>query len=116
MAILVRVIDGMHGRAAEGVTVKLGRQADGRWQNLTIEQTDKQRRCGEWFAPQQPPQGVYRVEVDVDAYFAALGITPFLPKVTVDFRIINPGQNITIPVVITPYLSMAYRQGGPIDW
>jgi 5-hydroxyisourate hydrolase-like protein (transthyretin family) len=53
-------------------------------------------------------RGVYRIELDVDGYFASLGIAPFYPTITVSLRVQSPERSYTVPVLITPYAYLTY--------
>ncbi|GAA4094918.1 MULTISPECIES: hydroxyisourate hydrolase [Actinomadura] len=109
MSILVSVVDSMHGRPAEGVAVQLGSQIEGEWQEIAKGHTDEE---GEFGAPSGElflARGVHRLELDIDGYYTTLGLAPFYPRVTIDFRVSDPGERHHIPVVITPFACATYR-------
>jgi 5-hydroxyisourate hydrolase-like protein (transthyretin family) len=74
----------MHGRAAEGVLSLLERQVEGRWQAITRGASDS---VGTISVDQPIPSGIYRLELDAEAYFTSTGITPLIPRITITFRI-----------------------------
>ena len=59
--------------------------------------------------PVHAASGVHRIELDLDGYFASLGMVAFHPTLTVDFRVVDPTQHHRISVLITPYSQVSYR-------
>ena len=83
-ALSVTVTDVMHGRAAEGVSSLLERQVDGKWKVIARSASDP---SGTISAAEPLRPGIYRLELDAEAYFTTAGITPLIPRVTITFRI-----------------------------
>jgi 5-hydroxyisourate hydrolase-like protein (transthyretin family) len=79
----VTVTDVMHGRAAEGVSSLLERQVDGKWKAIARSASDPSGTIS--VEPIWP--GIYRLELDAEAYFTTAGITPLIPRITITFRI-----------------------------
>jgi 5-hydroxyisourate hydrolase len=109
MSILVSVVDGMHGRPAEGLGVHLGSQIEGAWQEVVKGRTDENGRFGALDGEPLLKRGVHRLELDIDGYYTTLGLAPFCPRVTIDFRVSDSGERYHIPVVITPFGCATYR-------
>jgi 5-hydroxyisourate hydrolase-like protein (transthyretin family) len=83
-SLSVTVTDVMLGRAAEGTLSVLERQVDGQWTTIARGVSDSSGMILE-DQPMQP--GVYRLELDAEAYFTTAGITPLIPRVNITFRV-----------------------------
>jgi 5-hydroxyisourate hydrolase-like protein (transthyretin family) len=83
-ALSVTVTDVMHGRAAEGVLSLLERQVDGKWKTMARGASDPSGTISV-ADPMRP--GIYRLELDAEAYFTTAGITPLIPRISITFRI-----------------------------
>ena len=108
MSFTVCVIDTMHGRPADGVAVRVERRVDGEWRGLVQGVTDETGGLAGVLSKLPVTCGVYRVELDVDGYFASLGIAAFHPVVSVVFRVGEP-TGYHIPILITPHSLQTYR-------
>lgn len=80
----VTVTDVMHGRAAEGVSSLLERQVNGKWRVIAQAASDSSGTISV-AGPIRP--GVYRLELDAEAYFTTAGITPLIPRIAITFRV-----------------------------
>lgn len=89
-ALSVTVTDVMHGRAAEGVLSFLERQVDGKWKAMARGASDPSGTISV-ADPMRP--GIYRLELDAEAYFTTAGITPLIPRITITFRIPETSMN-----------------------
>ena len=105
----ISVVDSTHGRPAEGMAFRLMRKAAGNWQEQMHGHTDERGEFPNVLPPVRAASGVHRVELDLDGYFASLGMVAFHPTLTVDFRVVDPTQHHRISVMITPYSHMSYR-------
>jgi 5-hydroxyisourate hydrolase-like protein (transthyretin family) len=83
-SLSVTVADVMHGRAAEGVVSVLERQVDGKWKTIAQGASDP---SGAISIAQTILPGMYRLELDAEAYFTTAGITPLIPRITITFRV-----------------------------
>jgi 5-hydroxyisourate hydrolase-like protein (transthyretin family) len=101
MSILVSVVDSLHGQPAEGVGVHIESRIDGVWREVVQGKTDQNGEFRPLNGGPLPKYGIYRLELDIDAYYATLGLAPFYAKVTIDFRICDTGAEHHIPVLIT---------------
>lgn len=107
MKVTVNVVDCAHGRPAEGVAGRLEQRLGGVWTELAKGRTDE-RGAISWDGMPSPGRCLYRLELDIDQYFATLGIVPSHPWVTVVFRVLDPGADQHIPVLMTPHAHMTY--------
>lgn len=99
-SISVEVMDQTFGRPAEGVPVALSREVDAVWQTTLSARTDAtgsivgqriSRACGR-----------YRLAVDLDGYFAAMGLEPLVSSLDFCFRVTRPYENVRLLVAVTP--------------
>lgn len=109
MDITVTVTDGFHGKPAEGVDVCISGVVDDIAEERTESRTNGSGQvtytagnltamCG----------GVFQVEINVDTYFAALGVTPWNKKLVVYFRVTDVRDKYDIMSLITPYTLAMY--------
>jgi 5-hydroxyisourate hydrolase len=110
MKVTVSVVDCTHGRPAEGIVVRLERRISGVWAEQARGQVDESGKLT-WELMEFATKSIYRIEIDTDSYFAAFGIVPSHPCVTVVFRVISHDEDQQIPVLITPHSHLAYRVG-----
>jgi 5-hydroxyisourate hydrolase len=94
--------------AAVDVDVKLRRQQETTaWTELASGRTAVD---GRWaFSSDRLHHGVYQIELDIDGYYAPLGVLAFHPRVIVEFRIVDSSQDLHLPVLITPNSLLAYQ-------
>jgi 5-hydroxyisourate hydrolase len=109
VSITVTATDGLHGRPAAGIEIQLERRDDDGWRERACGRADAGGQVRQWQPDGGLERGTYRVELDLDGYFAALGVVPFLPVATVTFRLPDAAEPCHIAVVITPAASAAYR-------
>jgi 5-hydroxyisourate hydrolase-like protein (transthyretin family) len=104
MNITVTVIDGMHGQPAEGIEVAIMSHLDG----IPVEEvrghTDRhgQVEYSNRHASRVVPSA-YHVEIDIDAYYATLGIVSWQKKVITFFRVLDPEDAYRVSSFITPF-------------
>lgn len=110
MAISTHILDTARGRPAAGVAVTLERldgdratvvgrgvtDADGRVRSLVPE--------GAALAA-----GDHRLRFEVGAYFAALGVEAFYPRVEVAFTVRAPHEHHHVPLLLAPFGYSTYR-------
>ncbi|MGV3523113.1 MAG: hydroxyisourate hydrolase [Candidatus Sericytochromatia bacterium] len=128
ITLSTHALDTTLGRPAAGLPVMLERQADAQawraycqsrltggeapkpaWEKCAQGVTNTDGRC-----PELLPEGlvltpgIYRMDFDTAAYFAAHTLTGFYPLVQVIFEITSPGH-YHIPLLLSPYGYSTYR-------
>lgn len=109
MSIPVRVIDGMYGRPAVGMRVRLERSIDGSWTEQASVLTDEAGRVSHWPESVGAPS-MYRLEFDLDSYFSTLGIAPLYPAVIMVIRISNTTRHNRISLLVMPSAYVSYQE------
>jgi 5-hydroxyisourate hydrolase-like protein (transthyretin family) len=100
--VTVQLVNCMYGRPASGVRTWLHRMNVA--EPADSEVTDDSGRCNLRLADARP-QLVYQLVLDIDSYFASLGIEPSCPKITVAFR---ADVTANILLILAPAGYMAY--------
>lgn len=104
MNITVTVIDGISGHPADGVEVTVTGRVAGEEIHRMDGLTDAQGNFTYSSGAEQSSNGQdYTVELDVDAYFASLGIVPGYKQVSVLVRVVSPRADYRIGTLITPF-------------
>ncbi|MGW4423891.1 hydroxyisourate hydrolase [Streptosporangium sp. NPDC004631] len=107
MSIATQALDGVYGRSAAGVRVRLERAAGTDWQSVSEAETDVNGNVKEW-ADEYMERGLYRLVLATDYYFAGLGMTVPYPEITVVFRMHDERTPYHIQVVLTPHSYSTY--------
>lgn len=108
MGITIEVVDGIHGRAAEGMAVRLSQEVSGAWVLAGGGSADDH---GVVPKVSTPLRGRYQLEVDLDRYYPALGMEPTVCRATVTFRVFHPDERVSLLVVVTPSTVLVIRRG-----
>ncbi|MGH8775729.1 MAG: hydroxyisourate hydrolase [Jiangellaceae bacterium] len=108
MTLSTHVLDAANGRPAAGVPVVLSRRIPDGWQRLGTGVTDDDGRSS-GLGPAALEPGVYRLEFDTGAYFAATGQTGFYPEVAVVFEVTDPASHHHVPLLLSPFAFSTYR-------
>lgn len=110
MGLSTHILDTTRGRPAAGVTVALERLGGGTWTAAGSGVTDADGRVKSLL-----PEGValaageYRVRFEVGAYFAALGVEAFYPRVEIAFTVRAPHEHHHVPLLLNPFGYSTYR-------
>ncbi|NUP51302.1 MAG: hydroxyisourate hydrolase [Catenulispora sp.] len=108
MPLSTHVIDISFGAAAADVGIRLRRrQETAAWTDLAVGRTAADGGLTVW--PGQLPHGVYRLEADLDGYYAPLGIQSFHPRAIVEFQIVDSSQDLQVCLLITPNSLLIFR-------
>jgi 5-hydroxyisourate hydrolase-like protein (transthyretin family) len=102
--ITVNVTDGVSGHPAEGVKVTVADRPAGELGRGLHGLTDPQGNFT--YSPGAeglPHGGCYSLELDVDAYFASLGILAGYKQVTIVVRVVSTQTEYRIGTLITPF-------------
>lgn len=113
MKVSVQVVDCAFGVAADSVRVRLSRRVDSDWCKVAEGRTDSNGTFREWH-DSTLPAGTYQLEVDLDAYYADMGITPFMPRAIVEFDLTDAPGDLLIPLLVTGNSFFVYRSGPPM--
>lgn len=95
----VIVSDVMSGRAAEGIVSVLDQKSGGNWVTIARRVSDS---TGTIRVDRMSRPGVYRIELDAEAYFALVGAVPLLMRVSITFRVPETYDNYILYVHISP--------------
>ena len=81
------------------------------WELFASGSTGVDGHVADWYpvAPKRPDRGVYRLLFDSGRYFAALGIAPFHPEVTIQFVVADPDADQHVPLLLGPYAYATFR-------
>lgn len=113
MTLSTHVLDACLGRPAAHVPVTLYRQTDaGDWVEVVRGRTGDDGRLRAATSTGEPVGlaiGVYRLDFDTAAYFAAVGQTGFYPQVSIAFEVTDPGAHHHVPLVLSPFAYSTYR-------
>lgn len=111
MSVSVRVINGIYGRPAAGLTVSLSREVDGEFVQRWTGRADENGRVLSLQELSLPP-GAYRLEFDLGDYFCALGYAPHNSAIGVCFFMANHGRVYRITLLATPANCTIFRKDG----
>jgi 5-hydroxyisourate hydrolase len=108
--ITTHVLDTSRGRPAAGVVVALEREGDdGGWIAVGRGTTDADGRLKDLTgAGAEVEAGTYRLTFETGAYFAALEIESFYPRVAVVFSV-AAGGHYHVPLLVNPFGYSTYR-------
>lgn|ERR1700733_10639402 len=107
MKILAQVLDGAHGKLAEGVHARMSRASDDGWVTVADAVTDGEGRIKSW-DDWHLDRGLYRIVFDSDSYFAWLGMAVAYPEVIVIFRTQSENHAFHVQVTLAPYSYATY--------
>lgn len=108
--ISTHILDLSTGKPASGVRVSLARVDDARRATVSSGVTDADGRLRD-LEPKAGviDAGVFELTFETGPYFAALGVRPFHPRVTVVIEITDPKQHYHVPLLISPFGYTTYR-------
>jgi 5-hydroxyisourate hydrolase len=115
MGLSTHVLDTMHGRPADGMSVSLF-TTDGERATLVKAFTlnnDGRNPDGPLYDNASLKVGTYRLVFDVAGYFAAQGVAlpepNFLNRVSLDFGVAHADQHYHVPLLVSPWSYSTYR-------
>jgi len=114
MVISTHLTDCAHGRAADGVRIRLYRQKHDGWDPVASSRTGADGRATDWRFDSEPHivRGVYRLTFDTSAYFAELGLAAFHPEISVVFVVLDLMESYHVVLLVTPHSYVTYRGFG----
>ncbi len=118
MSLSTHVLDGVRGRPAADVLIRLDfalpdadserdRGTDG-WLELADESTDADGRVRFADDLTRTP-GAYRLVFATGAYFAEQDVATFYPEVAIVFTVIEPTAHHHVPLLLSPFAYSTYR-------
>ncbi|GII02166.1 hydroxyisourate hydrolase [Planobispora takensis] len=107
MGIAVQALDGVYGRPAAGVHVRIEHAGSGQWLTEVKSETDPEGRVREWRG-RALERGLYRMTFESDRYFAGLGLIAAYPEIVVMFRIQDGAEAYQIQVLLSTYSYSVY--------
>ena len=103
--ITTHILDQTRGRPAAGVAVRLfgpdGPVAD--------SVTNDDGRVESWSTDYTLVSGKYRLEFDVEPWFAARNEQSFYEDVHISFRVGDPAEHYHVPLLLSPFGYSTYR-------
>ena len=104
MNITVTVIDGVSGRAANGVELTVVGELAGEQTSHTDGFTDTEGKFTYSPEKERLVRGeFYAMELNVDEYYASMGMMAGYTKVTILVRVMDMQANYRISTLITPF-------------
>jgi 5-hydroxyisourate hydrolase len=110
MKLSVQVVDCAFGVAADNVRLCLNRRVESDWSRVAEGRTDSNGILREWH-DDTLPAGTYQLEVNLDGYYADMGITPFMPRAIVEIDLTDTTTDLLIPLLVTGNSFFVYRSG-----
>lgn len=98
--LVVRVIDSVHGRPAEGITGRLRAQRYGTLDDAVPFVSDSDGYLDLGLGRLRPTQR-YLLELEIGTYFAEFGLTPLISRTAITFVTPCEGTKLEIMVVLT---------------
>jgi 5-hydroxyisourate hydrolase len=110
MTISTHVLDTSIGRPAVFIKVRLQRQEDAGWRDLSEGITDGNGRVGDLLpAHAAAGAGTYRLVFEVAAYFASRRVESFYSTVAIEFIVRDAESHYHVPLLLSPYGYSTYR-------
>jgi len=107
--ISTHVLDLARGVGGKAVPVTLSKRADdGRWQKVGTATTDADGSVRSFEDAKSFDTGIYRLQFDMSRYPDA-SASPFVPEITLTFRVTDKAGHYHVPVVVSPYGYSTYR-------
>ncbi len=107
--ITTHVLDTAEGRPAEGVAVRLEREAGSGWEELADRRTDADGRVSDLLSGEALEAGRYRIRFEVGPYFGARGIDAFYPHAEIVFTVRETDGHYHVPLLLSPFGYTTYR-------
>lgn len=104
--ITAEALDGMYGQAAGAIGMRLDRADGGGWLTMARGKASGTGRIDDWDCP-PADRGLYRIVLDSNGYFAALGLSSAYPEVSVIVRV-DERERCHVQVVLSPHAYSAH--------
>lgn len=110
MAVTVQILDIAHGCAAEGVDVRVERRHGEAWVQVAGATTDDRGRIeGQRWVP--AGGGSFRLVIDVQKFFASLGLSAAQAEVSTVLRVAAPDEDRHVHVLLAPSACTLHTDG-----
>ena len=108
--VSTHVLDTALGRPAPSVAIRFERIGeDGAITLVGIALTDDDGRVPRFGPDDDLVTGTYRLTFDTERYFSSTDRVVFFPRVEVVFRVNAPGEQLHIPLLLSPFGYSTYR-------
>ena len=107
MSISAEAFDGVYGRPAAGIRLRLEIAGVNGWEAIAHADSDSAGRVTEW-GPCIMVRGLYRMILNSGSYFTALGAASAYPEVAITFGISAEFDSYRVHVTLTPYSYSIY--------
>jgi 5-hydroxyisourate hydrolase-like protein (transthyretin family) len=107
VTISVEITDATFGRPAEGVLITVARLSEARWHPANTAKTNS----GGWVRLSTAGAGRHRLTLDLDGYFAALGMSAIQSRTDFTLRL-AADEHLTVLVTVTPSSLAAVTKSG----
>ena len=112
-SLTTHVLDTVHGRPAEGVTIELHSVVDGERRLLKKTITNKDGRPCDPLSGSDLAPGVYELKLFAGEYYRKSGVKlpepPFLDEVILRFGIASAADHYHVPLLLSTYGYTTYR-------
>src|ERR1700691_952417 len=108
--ISTHVLDLTRGRPAVGLVIRLARESNGQWLEVSSRKTDRDGRVKSMLREYETVEaGKYRLHFETFEYFRAQGVEALHPFVEVIFEVRSESDHYHIPLLLTPHSYSTYR-------
>ncbi|MGC2297693.1 MAG: hydroxyisourate hydrolase [Acidobacteriaceae bacterium] len=108
--ISTHILDLTRGQPASGVAVRLSREVDGGWTEISKRTTDADGRVKSMLRENEMLEsGRYRLHFATAEYFGGRGVEAFHPFVEIAFEVRHADEHYHVPLLLTPYGYSTYR-------
>lgn len=108
--ITTHVLDTSRGQPAEGIAVNLYWLRNQGQELLGSAQTDADGRANELLdANAKLRQGIYKLNFDLESYFAQTETPAFYPRADIVFHIHDETEHYHVPLLLSPFGYSTYR-------
>jgi 5-hydroxyisourate hydrolase len=106
--ITTHVLNTGIGRPASGMEVVLEMRRGADWVRISSGRTDDHGRLA-LIKSGTTDLGVYRLTFDINDYYRAHRPAPFFPEIQVIFRAGSEGEDVHLPLLVSPFGYSTYR-------
>lgn len=97
----------MFGVPATSVDIRVRRQHHAEWHQVIFGSIEDDGQL--ILSDQEAHTGTYQLEIDIDGYYATLGIVAAYSRVIIEFGVAGPASEIHLTMFISPSSFHSYR-------